>query len=83
MLTEVGEEVRVDVGIKVVVPVEAKTFDMPSEPVGEEVRVEVGTEVVVSVEAKTFAMPSKPVANKTPPDEPACQGRTVIEPASS
>lgn len=83
MLTEVGEEVRIDVGTKVVVPAEATTSAVPSEPVGEEVRVGVETEVAVPVEARSPAMPSKPVANKTPPAELTCQGRMAIEPALS
>ena len=88
-----GEEVRVDirrevvvpagVGTEVVVLVEVGTFSIPSEPVGAEVRVGVETEVTVPVEARSPTIPSKPVANRNPPAEPACQGRTVIEPALS
>jgi hypothetical protein len=82
---DVGTEVVVPAGVgaEVVVPVEATTSAMPSEPVCEEVRVGVETGVAVPVEARSPTIPSKPVANRNPPAEPACQGRTVIEPALS
>lgn len=98
MLTEVGVEGRADVGTEVVVPVEAETLTMPSEPdvrvdVGTavvvpskpELLVAVGTDVVVPVEASTPVIPSKPVANNSPPvePEPIFTPIVAIEPASS